>query len=125
MNTDFITQNLDKIQHYLDATGNFVAEQAPLVVQEMITLGRTQAVIAVVGALIALAVCIALAFWAKAKARKGALEDPENDGWFVLSVIGFGASSIFTVVTFTTLCHGLLPWIAPRVYLLHEIKNLL
>lgn len=123
-----LLESLDKVQEYIDATEDFVTEQAPLIAQEIIMLGRLESLWPVIcGGTIGLVGLIAaffLARWAKGSADRG--ESAELFGvWSVFSITSGAASFAGMMHCLSRVDNMFEPWFAPRVYLLHEIARLL
>ena len=122
-----LVASLDKVQEYIESTEDFVIEQAPLIAQEIVMLGRLESVWHVLCPLFAsiiLVVASVLLFkWAcRCYEEQYAMGEGPAVASLVISVIGsiaFFAGSISQIhCTFE-------PWFAPRVYLLHEIAKML
>jgi hypothetical protein len=116
-----IVGSLDKVQHYIDSAEGFVLEQAPLVAQEIVLIGRTQAAVTV-----ACFVFASLAFAGMfVYSRKQCRDCGDMSDWPIASfIIGLGTVASCGM-TMLTLNIAILPFLAPRLYLLQEVSKLL
>jgi len=119
-----LIESLDKIQQWVESTEEFVIEQAPLVAQEILRMGRIQSVYEVV----AWALVAVVSFFVCRKCIRSVTADPDSDA---APFYGVGAVLIGLVsgaASFAVLCSiqsALTPWFAPRLYILQEIGKLL
>ena len=135
MNEDLkarLIESMDKVQEYVEATGDFVVEQAPLVAQEIVQLGRVattfQALCFAAGALFCYLIYRKL--WRAFVDSEPSEEESEKNGklspcyeYAVAGVIFWGVSMGLTVFSLINIKSALLPWLAPRLYLLQELKK--
>lgn len=120
--------SLDKVQEYIEATEDLVIEQAPLVAQEIITLGRIESVWGVVGSLIIGIICAVCCLVMSKQFIVGLKEDRAEFPQTVTmlaAMVSFILGTISLIVSVCSIDYLFEPWFAPRVYLIHEIGNLL
>ena len=116
-----LISSLDKVQEYIEASEGFILEQAPLVAQEIVLSGRIQYGAIIVGLTViliplytAILTCL-FKYWRKS----------EEDGFLCASAI-IGIIAMFpTAFMFDAVHRGIIPFFAPRLYLLREISDLL
>jgi len=131
--TERLMMSLDKVQEYIESTEDFVIEQAPLVAQEIITLGRVEsawqvvcpAIISVV-ALALSVICIrrALAIF-RGEVKSGTKEQKPGEPTMVTGVISGAVSIVVFLIAIFHIVDVFEPWVAPRVYLINQIKDML
>jgi hypothetical protein len=118
---EHIVDSMDKIQQYIDSTEEFVLEQAPLVAQEIVTLGQMQGALTVVCFVIATLLMSTLCMYCIFKNKdSGPLSDWELP--MVFSGIATAGAALGVMVSFSC---ALVPFFAPRLYLLREVSKLL
>jgi hypothetical protein len=116
-----LINSLDKVQEYVEATESFVLEQAPLVAQEIVLSGRLQTgVIVVTFTLIIIAMLTV-----SAKCYNRYLKNTKDDGYVLVSVVMGLGSGLASMPLINALYEGVIPFFAPRLYLLQEISKLL
>lgn len=118
--------SLQEISVWLEQGGEFVREQAPLVVQEILTwasvLHGTNAGVA------ALAAFFAGLLLLMAKAKLDSLGKDDHEGrenvfcWVVVYFVTFTISFTYSAIHVGTLLYVV---IAPRLYVIDEVKRLL
>lgn len=108
-----LTDNFDAAMKYVQATGNFIAEQAPLLVQEILRYGLCEAIIGTSITVSLTVVCV----WAAFKAVKAGFEEI-----LVVPSIGAIVSGVSAVFWILDLCKVLF---APRLYLLEQLRCLI
>ena len=126
-----LVESMDKVQEYVEATGDFILEQAPLVAQEIVQLGRVsttfQAVCFAAGALFSYLIYRKL--WKKYEASQ--VSEPVDGAVavcheYAVAGVGFWIGSMtLTVFALINTKEALLPWLAPRLYLLQELAKLI
>jgi hypothetical protein len=117
-----LVSSLDNIQEYIEATEEFVVEQAPLVAQEIISLGRHQALFGICGWVLSATVMTSLAIFCWVSWwRRGARDEGFQVGSIVASAVAVPLWLGALLMTYTSL----VPLLAPRLYLLQEISKLL
>jgi hypothetical protein len=123
-----IARFLTKANDAVEKGSEFVVEQAPLVIQEMITFGRACHTGAVLAGLLGL---LAVYLFVKKKAEpimsvKGRATTDLED--FTL-IAGSIASLVLSVVSIATICcnveQTIKVWFAPRLYILEKLGDLL
>lgn len=120
---DMITKYGDEVFKWLQDSGQFVKEQAPLVCQEAIHWGQVESIFF---SLIGIAV-LALAFFLYKKGRYylKLKPYPSEDG-YMFCFMGSGFTAIIGIMIFSiNLHHFLFITFAPRLYLLEQIKEIL
>jgi uncharacterized membrane protein YoaK (UPF0700 family) len=122
--TQLATQGFDKAMTYLQATEDFVVEQAPLLVQEILHYGLAHNSVLMVLCFIFLAVAGYLCYKCFKRAAECSevyeAEAPAMIG-SVIAIIGLGATAGFIV----NLMCVLKIVFAPRLYLIEELRRLL
>ena len=119
-----LEQCLEKILEYLEAAEGTVVDQAPLVAQEIITLGRWNAGLSVgIPAVIFLvSFCY---FWWHRKRTVLAFENEDNPVHILAAIIsGIGALAGGMIALFE-IPKMLTPFLAPRLYVIKVIRELL
>jgi len=121
-----LLSSLDKVQEYIEATEEFVAEQAPLVAQEIILAGRITHCWFLFLAIIAIGIGIWIARIC-VKENNKIPEDRHNDGaWIAGSIVSIVAAlGVCAVFSATMVPQIVNVWFAPRLYLIQEIGKLL
>jgi hypothetical protein len=123
--TDRATRLLDYLETSVEKGGDFLSEQAPEVVRELILYHRVLHTSYVVAAIVVIFVSM-FAFWKMVipESRKSFMD--QNDA---IIMVGGSICFLVLVATFivllihTSLC--LKVWLAPRVFILEEIARLL
>jgi len=120
-----VIESIDKVQSWLDKGGEFAAEQAPLVVNEIIAVGYIENGIGLAAAVFGITVCL-LFLW------RGwcyfSLTSEFNNGketlWF-LAMLCSGIFGFVFAIMIPASIHGLLfVHFAPRLYVLEELSKL-
>lgn len=123
-----VDQLVAKVVEYLDVTEDFVAEQAPILIQEMLTWGLITYTIDTVVSLFVLVLCIIATKWAwknNVEMFKGKSLYDQHPGWVLTMVctVVFGAASFFIAIgSLQTIAQILF---APRVYLMERAASLI
>lgn len=113
-----LATSLDKVTEYIEATGDFVIEQAPLVAQEIINLGQVQATIKVTAIMIALLLTTSFSLYSWWRFHKS-----DSECWIMMGILS-GVSAIFALTCMcVSIYEAVVPFIAPRVFILHEIQR--
>lgn len=125
MNPDIVeklNESAEKLLDYVEQTGDFVVEQAPLVVQEMITWGITHCVFWIIIVSIVLLPIIAICGYFF---RIGVKDDWDFDYCIPSGMVG-GVSLIFWFLVIASNIYDLLYiYFAPRLFILDQLKGLI
>lgn len=125
MNPDIVeklNESAEKLLDYVEQTGDFVVEQAPLVVQEMITWGITHCVFWIIIVSIVLLPIIAICGYFF---RIGVKDDWDVDYCIPSGMVG-GVSLIFWFLVIASNIYDLLYiYFAPRLFILDQLKGLI
>lgn len=116
-----LIEYMSKLEQAVQASGDFVSEQAPLVVQEFITYQRASESIYVLSGVILL---IFAAFWLKSALKAESwpkdAEFPVGMAFFILMVISLLSGSV-CLVSHVQPC--LKAWVAPRILIIDYIRE--
>ena len=118
---ELATKSLSKALEYIESAGDFVVEQAPLLVQEILAYGLVSNIVfaTIYGA------ATAILCYTSYRLSKMALAKKVEE-LVVLVVLVGGAASITTIICFfDCILHILKIIFAPRLYLLEALKSLL
>ena len=116
--------DLTEIQEYIEQGADFIAEQAPLVAQEVLFIGRLQYT---GGACVTIAACFILVVVCRRLVMtmvRGNMVCDEAAYMLGVLLSGIGAFVTSSVGINATLA-ALTAWFAPRVYILEQLKGLL
>jgi membrane-associated HD superfamily phosphohydrolase len=120
--TERIVGSLDKVQQYIESAEGFVLEQAPQVAQEIVLSGRIQAAFTIV--VVTLLTLIVLTFAGICWRVHIKLGCPDDSGWLLLTLISLVVSVCMSMMPITASYSAIIPFFAPRLYLLQEIAKL-
>lgn len=124
-NQDKLDRLLDYLLNGLEKATDFAAEQAPLVVQELITWQRVQtlacAVLCAVGSYVAYRRSVRLS-----KRLQESLDrhDGNDCAWFLGTILSGIACLGLSIAVTVNLYYAFQVWCAPRVYLLEYVRTL-
>ena len=110
-----------KLIEYVEATGDFVTEQAPLVAQEMLYFGKMQGALYIIATLMV----IVLTATASAFFFRMYKDNEHEEGWVGIGIISAVISTTCFFAFVAEFLNNIQPWIAPRLYLLKEIGDIL
>lgn len=108
-----------KLMEYMDGTKDFLLEQAPEVMREIVVLGRAYCI---TGA----GVCVAMAlmiFLICRKVIKSDIDWYERDGLAMITMTVNIVLVMGLITSFALSMYYLKAWIAPRVYILSYLKG--
>lgn len=117
---DRLTKYLDTLEKGLDKAGDFIAEQAPLVVQELLAWRFWEA--AMLAVVLALGVLLCIALWKPAKHFQ--IDDYDECGPLFARII---LATTITVMTGFAIQNGIAAVkvkVAPRLIVLEEVRHL-
>ncbi len=118
---ELATTGLSKALEYIETTEAFVIEQAPLLVQEILTYGLAASCLSA-----AILLALASGFgYGTYRAVKAAIKDEADEAAFILGLLGGGISIGCTIGLVSEAFTIAKIIFAPRLYLLQELKALL
>jgi hypothetical protein len=113
-----LAESMDSVQQWIDTTGSFVQEQAPLVAQEMIAWGQAKhmAGMCISGWIIIF--CLVLLVYLFRHIKKNPGDGPMFIFWFILTApnICWFATSTYQYLFIT---------FAPRLYIIEQLKDII
>lgn len=113
-----LIESLDSVTQYVNTTKDFVAEQSPLVVQEMLNAGYLEASSHLLfNVTIFITFLTALIF-----ARKSKLDNSDKTAASIFSVIGIALSFSLAFVSIYNLLYI---YFCPRLYVIETISDLI
>ena len=118
---DLATTGLTKALEYIETAESFVVEQAPLLVQEILSYGLVSTSMS---ALILFVLASGFGY-GMYRGAKVAFNDDADEAGFVLALVGACVSIGCTIGMFKELFVVAKIVFAPRLYLLQELKSLL
>ena len=118
--------DLTKIQEYLEQSADFVAEQAPLVAQEILFIGRLQYTLGAAASFMVLAAAVTVLFVCLRRGSKGFnyVDSDEIPCIIGIMLSGMGTLS-FGCFFVQSSVFAMTAWFAPRVYILEQLKGIL
>lgn len=130
-NSEALNKALEFVIDNIEQGKDFLAEQGPLLVHDIIAYGRAYST-----AVLVLSVLMPVICWSIFARFKGALDKDSfsYDGTpqsfsalmsIITAVISSGATIAGTICFLTHVNQCLQAWFAPRLYVLHELKGLL
>jgi hypothetical protein len=124
-----LVESIDQVQQYIEGGANFVAEQVPLVVQEIITWGMAQCLIWICVWICVCLVGVAGTIHLRHVGKRKEQEEEEGDVGYVLSVISrviaYATSCVFIVSIGICIYDLCFIYFAPRLYVLETISGLI
>jgi len=123
-----LVESLDKIVYYVDTTGDFVSQQAPLLVKEILTFGFYSYLIWSIVSLIVLCVSVFWLFRSIKFCKKywETICSKYDEPLFLIIGMLTAISSLISLFVFLVNLNMLLCiWLAPRAYILSQLKGLI
>ena len=109
---------LDKVNEWVEGVESFALEQAPLVAQEIVLLGRVQYTLGAVVSMLVIIIGVALI-------RKCVKIERNGGDGFGYAISGTLITAVSSVACALASSGALTAWLAPRVYLIEHISNII
>lgn len=115
-------EGIRSAQKWIETTGNFVKEQAPIVVQEIIRMGYITNIIYLVVGIVSLPVAYML--YRKYKWSEVSPNNSDHPGFLCVKVMGFGVFVLSFYYIVSSIYELLVIHFCPRLYVLQQLSQL-